>query len=322
MAFLNRIFGKKAATPNGATPPKTPPPKPAKSIHDHREPAIWLMRTDTATSLSRLGGLPSLPPHIEWPRQTVAGTPLHFLAQIDLSSLPRTPLDGGAHGPRLLREGFLFFFADIEEEMLWNEGDRGDEFAATRVLYAPKSGADRPPPTDLPDIGHAWGQPGGEYGRGKTVFDASAVRPYVIDTFAGAQLYFQGEASKAADLLTIESIERATGKSVPVLDPQQVNDKEARKLPAAVVEYKFKGKPTRREARFNRHQMVGAGTSVQGTADRAHEHGLVLLLQIDSDYGVDDGFVFCDMGMVQFWIKPEDLAAARFEKAWGTTEGG
>ncbi|MGW8206318.1 MAG: DUF1963 domain-containing protein [Hyphomicrobiaceae bacterium] len=31
---------------------------------------------------------------------------------------------------------------------------------------------------------------------------------------------------------------------------------------------------------------------------------------------------FCDMGIAQFWIRPEDLAAGRFEYAWGTTEGG
>jgi hypothetical protein len=33
-------------------------------------------------------------------------------------------------------------------------------------------------------------------------------------------------------------------------------------------------------------------------------------------------FIFCDMGAAQFWIKPVDLAAGRFDKAWGTTAGG
>lgn len=32
--------------------------------------------------------------------------------------------------------------------------------------------------------------------------------------------------------------------------------------------------------------------------------------------------MFCDVGVAQFWIRPEDLAAKRFEKAWATTEGG
>jgi hypothetical protein len=29
-----------------------------------------------------------------------------------------------------------------------------------------------------------------------------------------------------------------------------------------------------------------------------------------------------DMGAAQFWIEPADLAQGRFDKAWGTTEGG
>jgi hypothetical protein len=32
--------------------------------------------------------------------------------------------------------------------------------------------------------------------------------------------------------------------------------------------------------------------------------------------------LLCDMDAAQFWIKPADLAEGRFDKAWGTTEGG
>ena len=57
-----------------------------------RQSAIWLRRREDGSSLSKLGGRPTLPPDIEWPRHGQVGTPLHFLAQIDLSTLPRTPL--------------------------------------------------------------------------------------------------------------------------------------------------------------------------------------------------------------------------------------
>ena len=63
-------------------------------------------------------------------------------------------------------------------------------------------------------------------------------------------------------------------------------------------------------------------TDIQGTAGKAHADGLLLLLQIDSDLAVDKEFMFCDMGMAQFWIRPADLAAGHFDKAWATTEGG
>jgi uncharacterized protein YwqG len=32
--------------------------------------------------------------------------------------------------------------------------------------------------------------------------------------------------------------------------------------------------------------------------------------------------MFCDVGMVEFWIEPEDLAARDFSRAYGITAGG
>lgn len=68
--------------------------------------------------------------------------------------------------------------------------------------------------------------------------------------------------------------------------------------------------------------MLGIGKDIQGTAAGAHADGTILLLQIDTDWSVHDRFQFCDMDVAQFWIEPADLAARRFDKAWGTTEGG
>ena len=48
--------------------------------------------------------------------------------------------------------------------------------------------------------------------------------------------------------------------------------------------------------------------------------GGVRLLLLCSDYGLD--FMFCDVGVAEFWISEEDLAARRFEKAWANTAGG
>jgi hypothetical protein len=59
----------------------------------YRQPAIWFRRReDGKSSLSKLGGRPTLLPDIEWPQHGHAGTPMHFLAQIDLSALPAMPL--------------------------------------------------------------------------------------------------------------------------------------------------------------------------------------------------------------------------------------
>lgn len=46
----------------------------------------------------------------------------------------------------------------------------------------------------------------------------------------------------------------------------------------------------------------------------------IRLAQFDSDYAL--GFMFCDCGVVDFWISEEDLAAGRWDKAWAGTAGG
>jgi Domain of unknown function (DUF1963) len=118
LSILNREFGKRRAGSSGRSPQD-------QKLDDlrHLAGANAGLRTK-----SRLGGLPSLPDHIEWPRQTASGTPLHFRAQSD----PSTPLDPAIDDVRLPSHGMLFFFADIEEEMLGLRY-RGDQHAATRV---------------------------------------------------------------------------------------------------------------------------------------------------------------------------------------------
>jgi len=123
-----------------------------KKLNRMRSPAIWFRRYAGTAALSKLGGLPNLPPDTEWPHQRRSDTPLHFLAQIDLSQLPSTPLDGAPKGPRLPKTGYLFFFADMVEEMLW--GENGGPLATTRVIYTRRTGPERSPPDDTPDIGH------------------------------------------------------------------------------------------------------------------------------------------------------------------------
>lgn len=61
------------------------------------------------------------------------------------------------------------------------------------------------------------------------------------------------------------------------------------------------------------HRMLGATTD---GPDRDH----VLLMQFDSDKGMD--WMWCDVGVVQFWIKKADLAALHFDDVIVLTFGG
>ncbi len=182
-------------------------------LNRQREPAIWLRpREDLKVSLSKLGGRPTLPPGIRWPRQHETKTPLHFLAQIDLSQLPPTPLNSARNSLSLPNAGLLFFFADMVEEMLW--ADNGGPFATTRVVFANQSGPERSPPDDTPEILHAFGERAGGYETGIIEYPGVALEPHVIDTFGGVAPHPDrtDTYAAAAQAAIIKSIEREIGQ--------------------------------------------------------------------------------------------------------------
>jgi len=67
-----------------------------------------------------------------------------------------------------------------------------------------------------------------------------------------------------------------------------------------------------------RHQMLGVATSVQGVPEQLRGSHL-LLLQLGSDPGLD--WMWGDVGVLQYWIAPDDLAARRFDRVAVTVEG-
>jgi hypothetical protein len=106
-------------------------------------PAILLRPSAPADPEARswFGGLPRLPPELEWPE--IEGRPLSFLAELDLADAPRV------EDSLLPAEGVLYVFArlDLEEDV----GESG----RVRVLYHPGSVAglpERAPPPGLPRL--------------------------------------------------------------------------------------------------------------------------------------------------------------------------
>jgi uncharacterized protein YwqG len=118
-----------------------------------RKPGIALIRPFPPRNLSsirsRIGGLPDLPKSIAWPRvasdsdRRVAkgGIPLHFLAQLDFSELPRVDA-------RLPSSGILMFFAHLDEELGWS-GSKN----SVRAIFDPRSeGSRASPPSSITPV--------------------------------------------------------------------------------------------------------------------------------------------------------------------------
>ncbi|MCP3442901.1 DUF1963 domain-containing protein [Bradyrhizobium sp. CCGUVB14] len=293
----------------------------AKALDANCHPTIWLRRVDTFRSASKLGGLPWLPKGVAWPRQLKSKTPLHFLAQIDLAALPKSPLVPG--GPQLPAIGILYFFADMYETMLWGDDEVGevDDFKySTRVIFAaaPGEAPDVAPAELPPEVGHAWGEDAGGRSRGRRIFPEAPLEAHLVDTFVGCRAIAPDDYTLAADLRTVVSIERVTGEKTPIVSDPPFHDQAG----LAHSFYRLEGQVSGRNfsrTHFVRHQMLGPPTGPHGFSEDAGLGEDVSLFQIDTDLGLSREFSFSQGGPAHFWINRDDLAAGRFDQAYATT---
>ncbi|MEO1703505.1 MAG: YwqG family protein [Pseudomonadota bacterium] len=271
------------------------------AIKELEASCIRLVEAQNSTGTSFLGGLPQLHPDQEWPKAP-EGTPLHFLAQIDCSQLPKFPQNP------LPETGTLFFFGKVDEEQIWDPPGRWSFKPAgtSRVLYTDRapSTEDRTAPTNLPPVhdgsNYYYCEPKweGDWRFGDkpphSVFPRLFVDPVQSVSYPVGdrvfRFYKDSEAfSQRSDEL-IESSMKAAGYSLV-----DNNDPSGERL-------------------LN-HAMLGY--SNEANEDGADE---VLLLQLDSDHRIE--WIWADVGMAQFWISEKNLRARKFNKAFGTVAGG
>lgn len=305
------------------------------------EPAIWLRRTREKVGASKIGGLPWLRSADLWPVGYL-GLPLHFLAQIDLASLPPTPLAGDVMRRALPASGMLFFFADMDEIQVWGGESGYPDARFTAVVFDAAGEGPCAAPGDLPDIKYT--HDGRDAGIGMATFPEAWVVPSVFETCVPN---LQGEFRRhvnayglpwrelvdEAELRDVEAAERGSGiaalerrtrEAMQAMTP----DERARAIAGETwAPAWFHARPLPMGGRrwcggIARHTMLGPASVVQTIGRDARERGWVPLLQLATDPGLHSEFMFCDSGMAQFWVMPDDLAARRFERAWATTEGG
>lgn len=265
----------------------------AAGLGDHADRLVDLLRPsvrllpdlDAAPTGSRLGGLPELPPDVDWP--THHGEPLSLVAHLDLAELaPYAAAD-------LPGAGTLSFFYDVDSQP-W--GFDPDDRGASAVLYTPSATLVEerdPPPEMLPE----------------GVLRSVALRPVAELT----AVPWESSDVEATGLSWDDALDRVA--SVPGPGLERIPGEPAHRL---------LGHPDPIQGDMQREcQLVSAGIYYgDATADddprtpelEAGATDWRLLLQVDSQEAAD--MQWGDGGRIYFWIRHADLVERRWDRHW------
>lgn len=263
-------------------------------IIDHIRPIIRYVKAGEARydSLcdSRVGGDPDLPPELQWPL-TNAGTPMTFLAQLNLGEL-------ACHDAITLlpAHGFLYFFVGIDEPAYNIEH---------RVLYVPED----------------------QY--------ASVVRRVAPAMTALEQRY---NGYRITARLSMEPPNYAY-VDYDQIETDSIGFEEYEDLSFAISQSgsgevaKLFGYPMGQhdDSEYEAALMILTGANYSYNKSKALEQitahfvgdeakakqeiqDTLLLLELESDNEV--GFCWWDAGVLQFYIRKEDLMELRFERTY------
>jgi uncharacterized protein YwqG len=246
-----------------------------------RVPALHL-RPAPVSDFSRLGGLPVMPPDLEWP--TWKGKPQAFLAQIDLAEVQH------AVPSFLPTSGHLYFFYD-QDQGVW--GFDPKDLGAWRVLYtnAPRASfLERAAPAGMDE---------------HCLFKAKPISLHLV-----AGLPDQERLPKS---FTMDDDDSDTYSSLRDEVFAGMTHHQMLGFPAAVQNDDMED-----ECQLVTHGIyVGNAEGYQDprVSDlRQHGNDWKLLLQLDSDD--DTGWMWGDVGTLYFWIRESDARQGDFSKAW------
>jgi hypothetical protein len=226
---------------------------------------------------TRLGGTPDLPAHVEWP--TLAGKPMQFLAQVRLRDVARHDSTG-----LLPRRGSLWVFFGGMDAYFADPKAPG----LARVLFEPEEATleRRSPPA------------------GVTPLTPCSVRAFPEATLPffrteRARALFAADAKLAKRYFEVRALHATDLRRAPR------NDGDVHRMLGH--EDAIQGDMTRRME----YDAAGADLDTVRPDLEARAAGWRLLLQVDSDRRL--GVMWGDLGRLYFWIREEDLRAARFD---------
>jgi len=241
-------------------------------------PAVRLVKSEPAGTRSKLGGLPSLPDDLEWP--SWKGTPLVFLAQIDLSELPRPILMDDWPS-----DGVLYFFYHPDQETWgFDPADRG----SWRVLYSPHQ-ASAPTPGALPD----------------PAFPEHALQFESIRSLPATE-----RLGLSSEEISDEAFDRAEELKKLPFDGESQHQMGGYPNPVQSDTMELQC-----QLASNGVYCGGPGYDDPRVADLEGGAGeWKLLLQIDTDE--EANMMWGDAGMIYFWIRTPDLKKRDFSNVW------
>jgi uncharacterized protein YwqG len=245
-------------------------------------PSIRLHRTqacDPASPASRLGGTALLVRGQPWP-VTDDGTPLSFIGQISTRDI-----SAPAGCPPLPADSLLAFFYDAERQEAW--GDRPDDRPYWRVIATPRGAA---VPVDPPG--------------GAPLFAAHQVVPENVITLPHEVEEINDQIHDAAGD-ALERLYQELGSGLPGKCHRMFGWPDLLQRPMQLE-----------------CQLAFNGVRLAGPADRdprvpelrSGAADWLLLLQVDTDDDV--GWMWGDSGIIYYWIRRQDLHAARFDRVW------
>lgn len=259
----------------------------AESLASAAKPSIYLESSPSSNDpVSRLGGLPNLPPAFEWP--SWRDQPLPFIAQIDLRELPHAPSIG------LPASGCLYLFYEGGLEAWgFTPSDKG----SYQVAFAPDvtlaSFPLRDAPEDIdPDM----------------FFQPARLQPNTL----GISLPDDQDQLLEEWSLSPEERERYSN----LLETWRESQPPTWNRMGGYPEH-IQG-DSKLEAELVSHGIDCGGPEGYQEAERrglgAGAADWELLLQIDSDENAQ--MMWGDLGRVYFLIRKQDLAQRNFGAAW------
>jgi uncharacterized protein YwqG len=293
-------------------------PDPSKRIGERSPLPEILKASREARGRTRLGGVPLVGEGFSWPRrerygdEIQVGKPLTFVAQMNLDEMP--PADPSSGLRDLPQHGMLLFFCD-EESLPYGSPEDSDAFS---VAYFPLDPDDETEMrlADVPEGLVTFDDNGGQWGM-----------PDVVVLKALPEL-----ALPAPYPDEVRAMDLSDAESDAYWNLTEALEREGAHLPADVAAtlgaahhppiHRLGGVPHEIQnpmetecelARRGEDPHALPYSRQEEVEDEAKAHWR-LLLQVDSDDAA--GMMWGDAGMLYYWIRDDDLAAQRFDRAW------